>query len=41
MARILVVDDDDDFRDALTALLEKPRHEVTNARNAALGLKPL
>ena len=40
-ARILVVDDDDDIRGLVRALLERAGHEVTDAPDGRTGLREL
>ena len=40
-SRILVVDDDDDIRGLLRALLERAGHEVTDAPDGRAGLRAL
>src|ERR1700746_4205913 len=40
-ARILVVDDDDDIRGLLRALLERAGHEVSDAPDGRAGLREL
>jgi DNA-binding response OmpR family regulator len=40
-ARILVVDDDDDIRGLVRALLERAGHEVSDARDGRTGLREL
>ena len=41
MPRILVIDDEDDYRDTLCELLERSGYEVIAARNGRAGLKAL
>lgn len=39
MSKILVVDDHEEIRDALAAILDEEGHEVVHAENGVIGLK--